>query len=355
MAGPSSKKLTDREQRPNHHNAEPRPLDHKALEGPTTAHMSKKRRPKRKGRRQTASLTTAPPRANGRVDPDDTVTVSCDPDMPAWLKEADEALPPTTVVVARRAPVPWSEVSLLLEQKAALEGLLREAHARQQEQDRCLSRYRELKDAQEADTQAARTESAALRRLHAQEQADNASLRLQLQAATSQVERLAATELKLCQHAQAEAETREHLSTARDENAKLQERNGELTAALFHAQASLVGGGLARLVGASPEQPDIPKQAELPAAAVCAAVASCDSPLEATPRRKGLTKRTGGTNIIVRTDVPLLETTSASKKRGAQGISKRLESLQAAIANKENQLMKMCGVDDLAIAEQMIT
>ena len=109
-------------------------------------------------------------------------------DMPSWLREAGDAMPACGASSKKGSPVSWGAIERLLEEKAALEELLREAHAEKLE---LVQRCEEV--IAERDSEAERAQSL---------RAERATLHLQLAKRDEEIAALEKAELaaqvKLC-------------------------------------------------------------------------------------------------------------------------------------------------------------
>ena len=148
---------------------------------------------------------------------------------PTWLREAGAALP-DGASSGRHSPVPWDASSRLLEEKAALERVLRETHAHNQELAVDCAQAKEERDAQAALVCELRTERAALS--------------LKLERASAEIASLEKAELeaqvKLCQRAHGEAELQTLLEHERRDQQRRLDAAREL--ANTEAQAAAAAG-----------------------------------------------------------------------------------------------------------------
>ena len=285
-------------------------------------------------------------------------------DMPTWLLEAVEAMPtppgeeaalPASVLSGSVSPTVQvtGEVRSLLKEKAVLEALLREAHAQQCETSRMLEAAHDVAEQQ--------------RRKSSEASDANVSLRLRLERAAAQIERLEAEsalgELRLCARQQSEAEaleaalaaevsldaSRKELARARDELRSALEANttvrDELLHVRLHTRVELAGGRLgkaaheavhekAAVVHEKIEAVHEKAAKSVEAKAVEAKAVEAKGGSKGTPRR-GLTARAENSQT------PTSLATTPGAKPG-ELLRHKLAQLEAAIAQKENELTKAC-------------
>ena len=322
------------------------------------------------------------------ADAPHTTASAEDDEMPGWLQSASSVLPTAGETTEKPASpaVPWGDVSRLLEQKALLEALLREAKEEQQATASALDATRAKASTEAVRSSAAHAEVECLeRRLHralAQNdtlERENSRLevengRLELTVTQQALDHKAAESDWVARAHIGETQAKATIDGLREENASLRLAHADCKQELVKTRMALAGGvlGVPALAISGSEPPLAISESEPPSTPAPMTpvpmtpvlLDTGDQPTQArtnpkaTPRSRGLSLRpkNGAAAHSTAPVAPVLKTTAWSKARSGSLLASRLAQLEAAISDKENALRRWCpDGGDLLIARALIS